>query len=78
MEGRQSKCNHGIHAFLGCSHFPSCAFKSECEKSTLAFKDGSVRLSVLFGFGQIPNGSDRPYPIGVGTLESAGHVRAIM
>ncbi len=28
--------------------------------------------------GQIPNGSDHPYPIGVGTLKWAGHVRAIM
>ncbi len=35
MEGRQSKCNHCIHALLGCSHSPSCAFKSECENSTL-------------------------------------------
>ncbi len=26
----QSKCNHCIHALLGCSHSPSCAFKSEC------------------------------------------------
>ncbi len=36
MEGRQSKCNHCIHALLGCSHFQSCAFKSECENGTLA------------------------------------------
>ncbi len=28
--------------------------------------------------GQIPNVSDHPYPIGVETLEWAGHVRAIM
>ncbi len=35
MEGRQSKCNHCIHSLLGCSHFQSCASKSECENSTL-------------------------------------------
>ncbi len=28
--------------------------------------------------GQIPNVSDHPYPIGVETLEWAGHMRAIM
>ncbi len=27
---------------------------------------------------QIPNGSDHPYALGVGTLEWTGHVRAIM
>ncbi len=36
MEGCQSKCNHCIQALLGCSHFQSCAFKSECENGTLA------------------------------------------
>jgi len=33
---RQSKCNFCIHRLLGCSHIPSCAFKSECENGTLA------------------------------------------
>ncbi len=36
MKGRQSKCNYCIHALLGCSHSPSCAFKSECENRTRA------------------------------------------
>ncbi len=28
--------------------------------------------------GEIPNGIDHPYPLGVGTLELTGHVRAII
>ncbi len=47
MEGRQSKCNHCIHALLGCSHFPSCAFKSECENRTLALLQRFVGLVLL-------------------------------
>ncbi len=39
-------------------------------------RDGSVRISVPFG--SRTNVSDHPYPVGVGTLEWAGHVRAIM
>ncbi len=47
MEGRQSKCNYCIHALLGCSHLPSCAFKSECENSTLALLQRFVGLVLL-------------------------------
>ncbi len=47
MEGRQSKCNYCIHALLGCSHFPSCAFKSECENRTLGLQQRFVRLVLL-------------------------------
>ncbi len=47
MEGRQSKCNHCIHALLGCSHFPSCAFKTECENCTLGLLQRFVGLVLL-------------------------------
>ncbi len=47
MEGRQRKCNHCIHTLLGCSHSPSCAFKSECENSTLALLQRFVGLLLL-------------------------------
>ncbi len=47
MEGRQSKCNYCIHALLGCSHFLSCAFKSECENRTLALLQRFVGLVLL-------------------------------
>ncbi len=47
MEGRQSKCNHRIHALLGCSHSPSCAFKSKCENRTLTLLQRVVGLVVL-------------------------------
>ncbi len=47
MEGRQSKCNYCIHALLGCSHFPSCAFKSECENCTLGLLQRFVGLVLL-------------------------------
>ncbi len=47
MEGRQSKCNYCIHALLGCSHFPSCAFKSECENRTLGLLQRFVGLVLL-------------------------------
>ncbi len=47
MEGRQSKCNHHIHALLGCSHSQSCAFKSKCENRTLTLLQRVVGLVVL-------------------------------
>ncbi len=47
MEGRQSKCNYCIHMLLGCSHFPSCAFKSECENRTLGLLQRFVGLVLL-------------------------------
>ncbi len=47
MEGRQIKCNQCIHALLGCSHSPSCAFKSECENNTLALLQRFVGLVLL-------------------------------
>ncbi len=47
MEGRQSKCNYCIHALLGCSHFPSCAFKSESENRTLGLLQRFVGLVLL-------------------------------
>ncbi len=47
MEGRQSKCNYSIPALQGCSHFPSCAFKSECENHTLALLQRFVGLVLL-------------------------------
>ncbi len=47
MEGRQSKCNYCIHTLLGCSHFPSCAFKSECENHTLGLLQRFVGLILL-------------------------------
>ncbi len=50
MEGRQSKCNHCIHALLGCSHTLSCAFKSECENRTLALLQRFVGLVLLVLF----------------------------
>ncbi len=43
----QSKCIYCIHALLGCSHFPSCAFKSKCENSTLALLQRFVELVLL-------------------------------
>ncbi len=47
MEGCQSKCNHCIHVLLGYSHFPSCAFKSECESRTLGLLQRFVGLVLL-------------------------------
>ncbi len=47
MEGRQSKCNYCIHTLLRCSHFMSCAFKSECENRTLALLQRFVGLVLL-------------------------------
>ncbi len=47
MEGSQSKCNHCIHALLGYSHSPSCAFKSECENRTLGLLQRFVGLVLL-------------------------------
>ncbi len=47
MEDRQSKCNYCIHVLLGCSHFQSCAFKSEYENSTLALLQRFVGLVLL-------------------------------
>ncbi len=44
---RQSKCNYCIHALLRCSHFPSCAFKSECENSTLGLLQRFIGLVLL-------------------------------
>ncbi len=36
-----------MHALLGCSHFQSCAFKSECENRTLALLQRFVGLLFL-------------------------------
>ncbi len=47
MEGRQSKCIYCIHALFGCSHFPSCAFKSESENRTLGLLQRFVGLVLL-------------------------------
>ncbi len=47
MEGCRSKCNHCIHVLLGYSHFPSCAFKSECESRTLGLLQRFVGLVLL-------------------------------
>ncbi len=47
MEGRQSKCNHCIHALLGCSHSPSFAFKLKCENRTLTLLQQIVELVLL-------------------------------
>ncbi len=47
MEGCQSKCNYCIHALLGCSHYLSCAFKSECENRTLTLLQRFVGLVLL-------------------------------
>ncbi len=47
MEGHQSKCNHFIHALLGCSHSQSCAFKSECKNRTLRLLQRFVGLVLL-------------------------------
>ncbi len=47
MEGRQSKCNYCIHALLRCSHFPSFAFKSECENRTLGLLQRFIGLVLL-------------------------------
>ncbi len=47
MEGSQSKCNYCIHVLLGCSHFPSCAFKSEFENCTLGLLQRFVGLVLL-------------------------------
>ncbi len=57
MEGRQSKCNYCIHALLRCFHFPSCAFKSECENSTLALlvilELSELSSRAFFSFGKL-------------------------
>ncbi len=47
MKGCQSKCNHFIHALLGCSHSLSCAFKSECENRRLGLLQRCVGLVLL-------------------------------
>ncbi len=47
MEGRQSKCKYCIHVLLRCSHFLSCAFKSECENHTLGLLQRFVGLVLL-------------------------------
>jgi len=47
MEGHKSKCNYCIHALLGLSHFPSCAFKCKCENSTLGLLQRFVGLVLL-------------------------------
>ncbi len=47
MEGHQSKCNYCIHTLLGCFHYPSCAFKSECENCTLGLPQRFVGLVLL-------------------------------
>ncbi len=70
MEGRQSKCNYCIHALLGCSHSPSCAFLSECENSTLALLQrfvGHLLLELselsLHAFSQFGNNFSRVVPV---------------
>ncbi len=70
MEGHQSKCNYCIHALLGCSHSPSCAFKSECENRTLELLQRFVGLVLLelfelssYAFSQSGNYFARVVPV---------------